>query len=649
MTITANVVDGVLTVAGESEAAGDRYLYVNSFAEVVDGLPNLLDPDLPGFPDEVFFLVPVDDDGSDIVKIDATGVTGAGVEVEVYEDGVEILGSEQDDIVIALGDAIEIETNGGDDLILAASGFGGAQSIDGGAGADTIYAGDGDDVLIGGAGADIISGEEGFDVVAYSGARSDYEITVENGAYLVRDLREGAPDGADRIADVEQLRFADQTIDLTPLASALVATVADSVLALSGEALSGGSLGFASDRVYVVSDFSQLTVRDGGDLHPIVPLASDDWSPVRVIDARGVLGVGVDVFAAAQALRVFGSEQSDVIVGLVPPSSGPRAVLLGHGGDDTITGDGEGRLYLGGGDGDDSLTSSEGADTLIGNRGDDTLDGGDGFDIALYSGAASDYVVAFQNGAYTVTDLRAGRDGVDVLHGVERLQFDDGEMSLDDMEPPTDLEATLSQGVLTVSGVAASIDDLVLIHADDLRVRDNGDPRAEIAIDDDATTARTVDARGVTVGGVDVTTNIKSARVFGSEQGDYIEIGGAGRNVVMGGGGGDSIEGYSGRDELNGGDGDDLLFGDFGADILTGGRGDDTLDGGSGADVAAYSGARSNYLIEQIYDYYRVTDLRAGYNGTDLIVDVEQLRFKDGLFDVDTLVAPPPAEDALIA
>jgi len=648
MTIAANVVDGVLTLAGDSEAESDRYVYVGPPATVIDGVPNLLDPDIAGIPGGVFFFVPVEDDGSEIEKIDATGVTGAGVEIEAYDDGLEILGSQQGDIVLALADALDIKTNGGDDLILAVSGFDGAQSIDGGAGADTIYAGDGDDVLIGGGGADVINGEEGFDIVAYSGALADYAITIENGVYVVRDLREGAPDGVDRIAGVERLQFSDGTSDLGPIVSGLSASVAGGTFTVSGTGLSGGSLSFASDRVVVSADGFGVLLRDGGDLHPEVGF-SDDGSNVRIIDVRGVTGVGVDVLAAARALRIFGSEQADDIVGGAPPPNGSRAVLLGHGGDDTITGLGEGNLYLGGGDGDDSLTADEGDDTLIGNRGDDTLDGGDGIDVALYSGNAANYVVAFENGAYTVTDLRAGRDGADVLYGVEKLQFDDALVSLDALEPPTDLAATLSAGVLTVSGAAASTDDFVLIRADDLRVRDSGDPRAEIGVVDDGSIARTVDARGVTVGGVDVTTNIKSARVFGSEQADYIEIGGAGRNVATGGGGGDTIEGYVGRDELGGGDGDDLIEGFSGSDILTGGRGDDTLDGGSGADVAVYSGARSNYLIEQVYDYYRVTDLRAGYNGADLIVDVEQLRFKDGLFDVGTLAPPPPAEDALIA
>jgi len=53
------------------------------------------------------------------------------------------------------------------------------------------------------------------------------------------------------------------------------------------------------------------------------------------------------------------------------------------------------------------------------------LTGTDNFDTALYSGNASEYTVAVEGNAVIVTDLVAGRDGVDRLTGIERLQFAD--------------------------------------------------------------------------------------------------------------------------------------------------------------------------------------------------------------------------------
>lgn len=643
MTVTATIRDGVFTIAGESEAEPGRFVYVQESGEAYDNFPELFfGPGLRVPKLGALFTVPVDGDGSDVLKIDASEVTGAGVEVDAFGDGLEVLGSRQNDVVLVFGAAVLVDAGGGADLILGASGGENGQTMGGGAGDDTIYAGDGDDVLVGGEGDDVLTGEEGVDVAVYSGARADYEVVVENGVYVVRDLRAGVPDGVDRIADVEQLRFSDGTVDLSPLAQGLTATVEDNALTVSGDGMSGGSLGFASDKVVVVSLFDQLFVRDGGELHPVISV-TDDGSYVQVVDVRGVEGVGVDVTAYARSVRVFGSEQADDILGInLDGGSGlSRGVLLGHGGDDTIVGGGD-RLYLGGGKGNDLLSADEGEDTLIGGRGDDTLDGDDGSDVALYSGSLADYTVTFENGAYVVTDLRAGKDGVDVLHGIERLEFADDSMTLG--APPSELQATVSEGVLTVSGEAASADGLVLIYGGDETI---GDPRAEVVIDRDGSIARTIDARGVENGGAYIATDVASARVFGTEQDDVIDIvgDGRGRNVAQGGGGDDDIFGGSTRDELVGGLGNDTLYGNAGGDILTGGGGDDLIDGGSGADVAVYSGDRANYLIEQVYDYYRVTDLRPGYNGVDVILDIEQLQFKDGLFDVATLVTPP--DDAL--
>ena len=55
-------------------------------------------------------------------------------------------------------------------------------------------------------------------------------------------------------------------------------------------------------------------------------------------------------------------------------------------------------------------------------------------------------------------------------------------------------------------------------------------------------------------------------------------------NILLGGGGDDTLIGGYGPDRLDGGDGADRLDGQEGADVLLGGAGADTLWGGSGAD-----------------------------------------------------------------
>ena len=90
--------------------------------------------------------------------------------------------------------------------------------------------------------------------------------------------------------------------------------------------------------------------------------------------------------------------------------------------------------------GDDVLSSTARADDLLGFGGDDIItggggndnvDGGDGQDYAIFSGSRAGYTVLVANSIITVTDQTAGRDGVDTLSGVERLEFADGYLAFD--------------------------------------------------------------------------------------------------------------------------------------------------------------------------------------------------------------------------
>jgi len=62
-----------------------------------------------------------------------------------------------------------------------------------------------------------------------------------------------------------------------------------------------------------------------------------------------------------------------------------------------------------------------------------------------------------------------------------------------------------------------------------------------------------------------------------------------GNNVLVGGSGNDTLEGWNGADALDGGSGNDILWGLSGADTLYGGTGNDVLYGGSGGDVYVFA------------------------------------------------------------
>lgn len=108
-----------------------------------------------------------------------------------------------------------------------------------------------------------------------------------------------------------------------------------------------------------------------------------------------------------------------------------------------------------GGSGSDTLIGNAADNKLTGNAGNDHLDGGAGVDTALYSGLRASYdIVQNADGSWTVTDLRAGGDGVDSLSNMELLQFSDTLFSLGYTPPATSAN---SSPVITSSTQSVSL------------------------------------------------------------------------------------------------------------------------------------------------------------------------------------------------
>ena len=69
----------------------------------------------------------------------------------------------------------------------------------------------------------------------------------------------------------------------------------------------------------------------------------------------------------------------------------------------------------------------------------------------------------------------------------------------------------------------------------------------------------------------------------------------AGNDIILTGGGADSIWGYDGNDSIDGGAGNDYIYGGDGNDTLHGGAGDDFIDGGAGND-SINGGSGNDYI-----------------------------------------------------
>jgi hypothetical protein len=74
---------------------------------------------------------------------------------------------------------------------------------------------------------------------------------------------------------------------------------------------------------------------------------------------------------------------------------------------------------------------------------------------------------------------------------------------------------------------------------------------------------------------------------------------------------------------------DNKLTGNNGDNRLTGAAGNDELDGGKGNDTAVFSGLHEEYTISKENGKVTVTDKTENRDGSDILVNIELLQFKD--------------------
>ncbi len=277
-------------------------------------------------------------------------------------------GSAGNNAIVALGiqAAVTFEGRGGDDLLIGGAG---ADTLLGGDGADNVSGGDGNDTIEGGAGVDNLSGGLGADWI--HGDDGNDIISGDGGS----DILFG--DAGD-----------------------------DAFLFAVGEP--GGST-----QVYGGDGVDTVILRGGG---ASIDLTANGGSAGGVaISTNSIENVQFDgsVDSGGGARLAYGSAGANAIVALGILAS---VTFEGRGGDDLLVG----------GDGADTLLGGGDNDIIRGNGGNDAIDGGLGADIVEVRGLAADYTITAEGGGYRVTDAVGGRDGSDLLIGVETLRFSDG-------------------------------------------------------------------------------------------------------------------------------------------------------------------------------------------------------------------------------
>ncbi|WP_202365720.1 discoidin domain-containing protein [Mesorhizobium sp. L-2-11] len=123
----------------------------------------------------------------------------------------DVLGSAQGDVIVyGTGDKT-IRAGTGDDIVISkvVSGLSTGGLVDPAVGQTVAVLGAGDDLLFGG---------DGEETVSLSGQRADYAVAgLVDGTVVIRDGRDGSPDGTDSLLGVEFVQFADGTYTVEEL------------------------------------------------------------------------------------------------------------------------------------------------------------------------------------------------------------------------------------------------------------------------------------------------------------------------------------------------------------------------------------------------------------------------------------------------
>jgi len=582
----------------------------------------------------------------------------------------KILGSTGADTLDGAGANDTILGSGGNDLLI---GSGGADSIDGGAGNDILNGGAENDVLIGGTGNDVLTGDTGNDTLKGGDGTDKLDGGIgddsmegggSNDLYIVNSIR-------DKVIETSALKSVDTVessvtftlpnlvehlsltglIDLNgtgnKLNNKITGNNADNKLTgldgqdtlIGGEGadtLDGGTgvdslVGGGDDDLYIITSSGDkvVEVESGGDEDEVT--STVDFTLANHVEVLTLMG--------ESNLRGAGNNQDNILNG----NSGANE-LSGNGGNDTIL-------------------ANEGDDRIDGDKGDDEIDGGDGNDVATYAGIFDGYQITFdeEGQSYIIEDIddSDGNEGMDILVGVESVEFTDqvvelttasqpsGEMpmmSIGDVTKPEgtgsvstafDFPVTLSAASdteITVdyavqgNGVTASTGTLtfaageteqfvsVAVAADSVDEPDQtftvqlgnavgaelekSQGTGTIQDDDDAPTTPTVVFDGLDFDFTDE-NDYFSATEFNDR------IGGAGGN--------DTLDGLNGNDSLTGGAGDDYLYGGEGNDSLVGSEGNDTLYGSNGND--SLNGSAGNDYLDGEYG----SDTLSGSAGADTL------------------------------
>jgi Ca2+-binding RTX toxin-like protein len=558
----------------------------------------------------------------------------------------EIWGGAHDNVLSGLA---------GDDFIF---GNDGNDELNGGDNNDTLDGGNDNDTLIGGAGADSLTGGAGIDTASYATATTGVTADLANPANNTGDA---LGDSYNTIENLTGSNFNDLLRGNGGNNRLTGGGGNDSLNGRGGADVLDGGTGGAD-----IADYRNVTTSITVNLADPIQNTGE---------AAG------DTFISIEGIR--GGSANDTLTG-----DDNDTVLIGGAGADTLnggngqdtadyrsfatgltanlsdpsqnTGDAAGDIYISierlrGGDGNDTLIGDGGVNQLEGGAGADVLDGRDGLDFARYFAADGAITASLANQAINTGDAAGdtytsiegligsnfddtligdsndnqldGNAGADVLNGGAGFDFARYQTASSNIfgdAADTGVLANLSDPSQNTGDAAGdtyiSIEGLIGSNLNDTLIGDGNNNFLRGAVGADV-----LDGRG----GFDVA--------------DYLRIGAAESGTVTSGVTADLSNSanntgdaagdiYTSIEGLRGSVFADVLTGNDGVNTLEGRGGDDTLDGKLGDDTAIFLGNRSDYVVSGAPGAMTIVDTVAGRDGTDIVNNVEFLRFADGTF-----------------
>ena len=293
------------------------------------------------------------------------------------------------------------------------------------------------------------------------------------------------------------------------------------------------------------------------------------------------------------------------------------------------------------------ITGTGDGDTLTGGAGNDTFDGGAGTDTAAFSSLLAAYSFAPSSG----NKILSGPDGSDTLSSIERLTFADANLAFD-LEGNAGQTYRLYQAAFNrtpdigglggwIIGRDSGLTPLQVANSfmasAEFQSLYGANPSNEQFVSLLYTNALHRPADAGSLGywinqlASGLQTRAQALVNFSESPENKASVLPSIANGILYANA-TQAAGLAKGQSFTGAAGNDTFLGTVGNDTFNGGAGNDTINGGAGLDVAVYGGTRASHTIVN----GAALTVSGGNDGTDMLTNVERLRFDDTALAFDT-------------